>query len=64
MNGFALSLLLKVYRLKRKYVSQVGRQAVKLVFGNTGSGVYQNEYPHYLIDISSIVELGKKKKQT
>lgn len=52
----------EVYRLKKKYVNQAGYQAVKLVCGNTGSGVYQNEYPRYLIDISSIVELGKKEE--
>ena len=52
----------EVYRLKKKFVSLAGCQAVKLVFGNTGSGVYQNEYPKYLIDISSIVELRKKEE--
>jgi len=54
--------LAEVYRLKKKYVSEAGRQAVKLVCGNTGSGVYQHEHPRYLIDISSIVELGKKEE--
>ncbi len=62
MNGFALSLLRKSIDLKKKYVSQAGYKAVKLIFGNTGSGVYQNEHPKYLIDISSIVELGKKEE--
>ena len=45
--------------MKKKYVSQAGRKAVKLIFGNTASGVYQNEHPKYLIDISAIDELGK-----
>lgn len=52
----------EVYRLKKKCVSQAGCQAVKLVLGNTASGIYQDEYPKYLIDISSIAELGKKKE--
>lgn len=51
--------LAEVYRLKKKYVSQAGRHAVKLICGNTASGVYQNELSKYLIDISSIAELGK-----
>ena len=62
MNGYRPVTLEEVYRLKKKYVSQAGHQAVKLVCGNTGSGVYQNEHPQYLIDISSIVELGKKEE--
>lgn len=51
--------LAEVYRLKQKYTSQAGRQNVKLIFGNTGSGVYQNDHAKYLIDISAITELGR-----
>lgn len=50
--------LAEVYRLKKKYASQAGRQDVKLICGNTASGVYQHEHSKYLIDISSIDELG------
>lgn len=52
-------ILTEVYRLKKKCVIQAGRQGVRLIFGNTASGVYQDEHPKYLIDISSIAELGK-----
>lgn len=51
--------LAEVYRLKKKYSNQSGPQSVKIIFGNTASGVYQNEHFKCLIDISSIAELGK-----
>ncbi len=44
-------------------MSQAGREQVKLVFGNTASGVYQQEKPRYLIDISGIAELGQIAEQ-
>lgn len=47
--------LAEVYRLKKKYAND----GVKLICGNTGSGVYQNEHSKYLIDISAIAELGR-----
>src|SRR5262249_36909181 len=37
--------------------SQVDRERVKLVFGNTASGLYQDERPRFYIDISAIPEL-------
>jgi xanthine dehydrogenase/oxidase len=51
--------LAEVYRLKCQSVRREGRDQVKLVFGNTASGVYQHEKPEYLIDISLIEELGQ-----
>lgn len=51
--------LAEVHRLKKQFVGQAGREQVKLVFGNTASGVYQQEKPRYLIDISGIAELGQ-----
>ena len=51
--------LAEVYHLKKKCAQQAGRQAVKLIFGNTSAGVYQNEQAKYLIDISAIAELAK-----
>lgn len=49
----------EVYELKQKYVNQNNRQAVKVIFGNTAAGVYQNEHSKILIDISLIPELKK-----
>jgi xanthine dehydrogenase/oxidase len=49
----------EVHRLKKQFVGRAGRGQVKLVFGNTASGVYQQEKPRYLIDISAIEELGR-----
>ena len=51
--------LAEVHRLKKQFVSLAGREKVKLVFGNTASGVYQQEMPTYFIDISVIEELGR-----
>ena len=53
------STLAEVQRLKRKYTGILGRESVKLVFGNTASGVYQQEKPGCFIDISGIAELSK-----
>ena len=39
------STLAEVHRLKKQFVGQAGREQVKLVFGNTASGVYQQEKP-------------------
>lgn len=50
-------ILADVHRLKGRFVEQAGREQVKLVFGNTASGVYQSEKPQFLIDISAIPEL-------
>jgi xanthine dehydrogenase/oxidase len=55
--------LAEVHRLKRQFVGKAGREQVKLVFGNTASGVYQQEKPIYLIDISAIPELGRVAEQ-
>jgi xanthine dehydrogenase/oxidase len=54
----------EVHKLKKKFAGKVGRRDVKLVFGNTASGVYQAEKPQYFIDISSISELGKLEELT
>jgi len=55
--------LAEVHRLKKQFVGRAGREQVKLVFGNTASGVYQQEKPRYLIDISAIAELGQIAEQ-
>lgn len=52
------STLAEVQRLKKQFVRAAGREQVKLVFGNTAAGIYQQEKPRYLIDISGIGELG------
>jgi xanthine dehydrogenase/oxidase len=49
----------EVHRLKKQFVGAAGREEVKLVFGNTASGVYQQEKPRYLIDIAGVAELGR-----
>lgn len=49
----------EVYRLKKQCVSQAGLHNVRLIFGNTGSGIYQEERPKYFIDLSAIAELAK-----
>jgi len=51
--------LAEVQRLKKQFVTEAGREQVKLVFGNTAAGVYQQEQPRFLIDISGIAELGR-----
>lgn len=47
----------EVMRLKRRFVDTHGPSSVRLVFGNTASGVYPHETPRYLIDISHVREL-------
>lgn len=49
----------EAHRLKKHYVRQVGRHNVRIIMGNTASGVYQSEHAKYLIDISAIEALGK-----
>jgi xanthine dehydrogenase/oxidase len=53
----------EVHRLKRQFVDQAGPEQVKLVFGNTAAGVYQQERPRFLIDISAIPELSRITEQ-
>ncbi len=50
--------LAEVHRLKKQCVAEAGKEQVKLVFGNTAAGVYQQEKPRFLIDIAAIAELG------
>jgi xanthine dehydrogenase/oxidase len=55
--------LAEVQRLKKQFVGHAGRDQVKLVFGNTTSGIYQQEKPRYFIDISAIPELAEIAEQ-
>jgi xanthine dehydrogenase/oxidase len=55
--------LAEVQRLKGHFVAKAGREQVRLVFGNTASGVYPREKPLYFIDISNIAELGRIAEQ-
>lgn len=59
---FRPGTLEEVMRLKRQFVKAEGQNSVKLVFGNTASGIYPDEKPPYLIDISQIKELKILKK--
>ncbi len=43
--------------IKKSAVEQLGRENVKMLFGNTASGVYPDEKPRVAIDISRIKEL-------
>jgi xanthine dehydrogenase/oxidase len=54
---FRPATLDEVYALKIRYAAQPGD--VKLVAGNTSVGIYTDEDPHVLIDISGIAELGR-----
>lgn len=47
----------EVHQLKQRFALDFGRENVKLVFGNTSAGVYQQEKPRAFIDISGIAEL-------
>ncbi len=58
-NGIARSRSRRSSGSRRSSSSEAGRERVKLVFGNTASGVYQDEKPRYFIDISAIAELGE-----
>ena len=55
--------LAELYRLKKFTVEKAGAQNVKLVFGNTASGIYADEKPYYLIDIACIKELSELKEK-
>lgn len=50
---FRPNTLDEVMSLKKQY----GKNPVKLVFGNTASGIYPNEKPEVLIDISRVQQL-------
>lgn len=54
---FRSNTLEEVMRLKKQFVTAHGRDSVKLVFGNTASGIYPDEKPMYLIDISCVQAL-------
>jgi xanthine dehydrogenase/oxidase len=54
---FRPNTLDEVMRIKKQLVEAHGRESVRLVFGNTASGVYPGEKPTYLIDISRAQEL-------
>jgi len=49
----------EAHRLKKNYVNHAGHNNVRIIIGNTASGVYQAEHAKYLIDISAIEELGR-----
>ncbi len=59
---FRPNTLLEVMRLKKQLVKAHGRDNVKIIFGNTASGVYPDENPLHWIDISRIQELAQLKK--
>jgi len=54
---FRPNTLEEVMRLKKQFIKTHGRDSVKLIVGNTASGIYPNEKPLYLIDISRIQAL-------
>ena len=47
----------RLHALKNRLVREWGRDHVKLVCGNTSSGIYPDERPRHFIDISAIAEL-------
>jgi xanthine dehydrogenase/oxidase len=47
----------EVSQIKNSLVEHAGPDQVKLVVGNTASGIYPNEKPQFIIDISHIKEL-------
>jgi len=49
----------EAHRLKKNHVSHAGHHDVRVIIGNTASGVYQKEHAQYLIDISAVETLGK-----
>ncbi|HEY9677653.1 MAG TPA: molybdopterin cofactor-binding domain-containing protein [Drouetiella sp.] len=49
--------LQEVMRIKKLGTEESGRGSVRLVFGNTASGIYPDEKPRIFIDISRIEEL-------
>ena len=56
-DWYRLNTLEEVMRLKKNLVKKSGRDNVKLVCGNTASGIYPDEKPLHLIDISRIQAL-------
>jgi xanthine dehydrogenase/oxidase len=54
---FRPNTLEEVMRIKKQLSETNGRDSVKLVFGNTATGIYPDEKPIYIIDISHIREL-------
>ena len=59
---FRPNTLLDVMRIKKQLVKAHGRDSVKIIFGNTASGVYPDEKPLHWIDLSRIQELALLKK--
>lgn len=57
LEWFRPNTLEEAMRLKKTFAKACGRKSVRLIFGNTASGVYPDEKPLYLIDISRIQEL-------
>lgn len=49
----------EVHALKTLLADEVGPEQVKVIVGNTASGIYPNEKPKYVIDISLIEELNE-----
>lgn len=49
--------LAESYRLKKQYAREMGLGNVRVIVGNTASGVYAHEHPGCLIDISALKEL-------
>ncbi len=47
----------EVFRLKKELADKFGRKNVRVVFGNTATGIYPSERPHHMIDISAISQL-------
>lgn len=57
LEWFRPTILEEVMRIKKHFAALYGRGSVKLVFGNTASGVYSDEKPKYFIDISRVQAL-------
>ena len=54
---FRPNTLDEVMRIKKQFVQASGRDSVKLLVGNTAAGIYADEKPVYLIDISRVPAL-------
>lgn len=52
----------ELYRLKKLLTEKAGKENVKLIFGNTASGIYSTEKGRYHIDIAGIKELSELKE--
>jgi len=59
IEWFRPSTLAELYKLKRQCTESFGREGVRIIFGNTASGIYPNERPRCVIDITRIAELGQ-----